>query len=606
MSDWLTVHIGDNRVVLDTLPERSVHCVVTSPPYWGLRDYGTATWDGGSEDCDHKESRDFVNPKNTLGPNGHLPATNAANQMHQRRYRDACRRCGARRIDAQLGLEATPEEYVANMVDVFRKVRRVLRDDGTLWLNLGDSYASSPPGNTTVGVSGASTLHGVNGASGRYRETLAAGHQTKRSTVVPGLKPKDLCMVPFRVAAALQEPYYTGRIRQRDDRVWLAAAIDGEGCIFIQRRPAGTVTGRVKADGSRSAYANDQFQPGLRITNTSEAFVRRAEAIAGIGGTRIVEKEGQRRVYEWSCYSEQARALLREVYPHLVAKQHEARLAISAPATGGEAAWLGLKAIHKGSGTSVDCPEPESMYEPGWYLRSDVVWSKPNPMPESVTDRPTKSHEYVFLLAKSPRYYFDQEAVREAHVYAAEVRVATPKNLANGRKPTREYGAAVSPSGRNIRSVWTIPTQPYPGAHFAVFPPALVEPCVKAGTSERGVCPECGASWQRVVSERVDGAFHLSPKDDAGQRARGGASLDSSRLHNQYFDYQRTTTGWRPTCAHEAEPVPATCLDPFAGSGTVGVVANKLSRRAILIDLNPEYLEQIERRNLQAPLGLAG
>jgi DNA modification methylase len=319
VSDWLTVHIGDCRAILDTLPERSVHCVVTSPPYWGLRDYGVAD---------------------------------------------------------QLGLEATPEEYVLNLVDVFRKVRRVLRDDGTVWLNIGDSYAGSGKGAWSDDTTREANRH-------RVKETYVPtrAESPTAGIVPPGLKPKDLVGIPWRVAFALQ------------------------------------------ADG--------------------------------------------------------------------------------------------------------------------WYLRSDVIWAKPNPKPESVTDRPTKSHEYVFLLSKSARYYFDQEAVRETATngerfhgaYAAPTPTG-PQRISsrNGRGDADNTTA-----DRNIRTVWTIPTQSYPGAHFAVFPEALVEPCVKAG------CPEGG-----------------------------------------------------------------TVLDPFAGSGTVGLVANRLSRRAILIDLNPEYLGQIERRNLQAPLGLVG
>jgi DNA modification methylase len=323
--EWLTLYGGDCREVLASLPADSVDCVVTSPPYWGLRDYGN---------------------------------------------------------EGQLGLERTPEEYVANMVAVFAEVRRVLKPSGTCWLNLGDSYASSPPGNTTKGVSGASTLHGVNGDSGRYRDTLSQSVQTKRNTVVGGLKPKDLVGIPWRVAFALQ------------------------------------------ADG--------------------------------------------------------------------------------------------------------------------WYLRSDIIWSKPNPMPESVTDRPTKSHEYLFLLTKSARYYFDADAVREAHAPSTVERGHLPKGRSAKEREGRygmnniaERSYIDNPAGRNIRSVWNIATRPYPGAHFAVFPPELPERCIKAGSPQAGLV-----------------------------------------------------------------------LDPFGGSGTVGMVANRLSRRAILIDLNPEYLKQQMTRNAQTPLGL--
>ena len=147
--DWLTVRVGDNRAVLPALPDASVHCVVTSPPYWGLRDYGTATWDGGDAECDHAvpvsyKSRPGAAPE---GRSGRDASTEHRAQASP--YRDTCGKCGARRVDPQLGLEATPEEYVANLVAVFRKVRRVLRDDGTVWLNLGDSYMAGESRTTT-------------------------------------------------------------------------------------------------------------------------------------------------------------------------------------------------------------------------------------------------------------------------------------------------------------------------------------------------------------------------------------------------------------------------------------------------------------------------
>jgi DNA modification methylase len=359
--DWLTVFQGDCRTVLEAMPADSIHCVVTSPPYWGLRDYGN---------------------------------------------------------EGQLGLESTPELYVEHMVAVFREVRRVLRKDGTLWLNLGDSYAGSwgaqsRPNGTDIG----STLQGGSPLHARQIAAHPKGTMTGSLKDTPGLKPKDLVGIPWRVAFALQ------------------------------------------ADG--------------------------------------------------------------------------------------------------------------------WYLRSDIIWAKPNPMPESVTDRPTKSHEYLFLLTKSARYWYDAEAVREPALWPDGPN--SPESIASpfGQGFTRRAGltgGAYSPppgqtphanarernvggrddgftrmpggeaewaengrAGRNLRSVWTIATQPYPGAHFATFPRKLVEPCVKAG------CPTDG-----------------------------------------------------------------TVLDPFAGSGTTGMVAQALGRKAILIDLNPDYLMQAMARNAQTPLGLVG
>jgi DNA modification methylase len=297
---------GDCIEGLRTLPDASVHCCVTSPPYWGLRDYGH---------------------------------------------------------DGQIGLESTPEAYVARMVEVFREVRRVLREDGTLWLNLGDSYAA----NRTYQVTPTKWA------------SLTQGQPAK---VPDGLKPKDLVGIPWRVAFALQ------------------------------------------ADG--------------------------------------------------------------------------------------------------------------------WWLRQDIIWHKPNPMPESVRDRCTKAHEYVFLLTKSERYFYDAEAISEKakdptgfkyqggwaemqkHV-EPELRVRS----GNCRTETGSVPHFASGHGdrRNRRSVWTVTTKPYKGAHFATMPPALVEPCILAG------CPEGG-----------------------------------------------------------------TVLDPFAGSGTTLAVAAELGRNGIGCELNPEYIELAEQR----------
>jgi DNA modification methylase len=372
--DWLTVMLGDCREVMASMEPESVHCVVTSPPYWGLRDYGSP---------------------------------------------------------GQLGLEPTPEAYVESMVAVFREVRRVLRSDGTVWLNLGDSYGSGNSGQRVRNNNG-----GFGGTDGGM--TQSATKANPGTSPVPGMS-KQLMGIPWRVAFALQ------------------------------------------ADG--------------------------------------------------------------------------------------------------------------------WYLRSDVIWSKPNPMPESVTDRPTKSHEYLFLLSKSPRYYFDADAVREPSLDAygggTPVGAGRHDGPSFSGKPT-EYERG---TGRNIRSVWTIATQPYPGAHFATFPQALVEPCIKAGTSERGVCPECGAPWRRVTETTT------IPQRVGDWKATGETHRNDIDRKGGFYPDTRTLT-WIRSCTHEGEPIGGVVLDPFAGSGTVGLVAQRLSRRAVLIDLNADYLGQVMDRNRDIPLGL--
>jgi DNA modification methylase len=351
------------------LVDGCVDCCVTSPPYFGLRDYGTARWDGGDPACDH-----LGPPMRTNNKPSNASATfhGGTSRAYEPWKGGKCGKCGAQRIDQQIGLEATPDAFVAALVGVFREVRRVLKDDGTVWLNLGDSYA------TQAGPQVAQTKWQVVGASDGQ-------NSGKSRTPVAGLKSKDLIGIPWRVAFALQ------------------------------------------ADG--------------------------------------------------------------------------------------------------------------------WYLRSDIIWHKPNPMPESVTDRPTKAHEYLFLLAKSERYHYDADAIAE------QGKDWSTGGPGVGIKETHHYGAgnggnaglkgiaakyrsADPPTTRNRRSVWTIPTMAYAGAHFATFPEKLIEPCILAG------CPVGGL-----------------------------------------------------------------VLDPFIGSGTVGSVAERLGRRWVGTDLS--YQDLAKKRTAQRGLAFS-
>lgn len=242
-----------------------------------------------------------------------------------------------------------------------------------------------------------------------------------------------------------------------------------------------------------------------------------------------------------------------------------------------------------------------------WWVRSDIVWHKPNPMPESVTDRPTKSHEYIFLLSKSKQYYYDADAVREESS-RPDLVGRTTRNIIGKTGKYRDnpemmkmtnsdhQGAEYcNPAGRNRRSVWTITTKPYSGAHFATFPPEIPEVCIKAGTSEKGQCPECGAPWVRVVE--VGELVRTSTSGSVGNKysndKQTGWSDDNFKAGHSY---KRTTTGWQPTCSHDLEPVPQIVLDPFAGSGTTVMVAQALGRIGIGVDLSWEYLQLARER----------
>jgi DNA modification methylase len=287
----------------------------------------------------------------------------------------------------------------------------------------------------------------------------------------------------------------------------------------------------------------------------------------------------------------------------------------------------------------------------GWHLRSDVIWSKKNPMPESCRDRPTKSHEYVFLLAKSERYWWDQEAIREPHVRKWDESngrgIYAGKN--NPDQKQNDMPVMPHPQGRNKRTVWShideiaehnklfaftlarlasdhpellgnildeygstpdeksdvwnLATKPYKAAHykaahFAVMPEALVEPCLLAGCPAQ-VCAECGEPWVRVVEKKCEGQRHWSPKDINPNR---NDNTDSSRLHNQYYQYKTKTIAHTPTCqccplpAAKQATRPGVALDPFFGSGTVGAVAKKFKRTWLGIELNPDYIELARTR----------
>ncbi len=408
--------VGDCLSVLKTLPDESVHCCVTSPPYYGLRDYGTRRWFGGDPTCTHDERSEH-------GPHhpGQVEQTKWKNAeaagKGQTATTESCIKCDA--WWGQLGLEPTPALYVEHMVEVFQEVRRVLHPSGTLWLNIGDSYSNDGKWGGSSSGKHVAALHGNSGI-GRGKKTT-------------GLKPKDLIGIPWRLAFGLQ-----------DD---------------------------------------------------------------------------------------------------------------------------------------------------GWWLRSDIIWSKPNPMPESITDRPTKAHEYIFLLTKNQHYFYDADAVKEplANAYPLE-----------GEQEGDRAGL-LDPLGRNRRTVWTINTKPYKGAHFAVFPPELPELCIKAGTSERGCCPKCGAPQERIVEL---GTVTSRGGSDVGARATNLETIsvldqDISGAYNtgKMTAREHVTVGWKPTCkCGVGEPVPCVVLDPFAGSGTTLATAKSFGRDYLGIEINSEYAKLIEDR----------
>ena len=366
MSDYCVL-IGDCLDTLKTLPDQSVHTCVTSPPYFGLRDYGQ---------------------------------------------------------DGQIGLEPTPEEFVTALVAVFREVRRVLRDDGTVWLNLGDSYSNG-------------------GRTWRAPDKKHGGRAMEQRPE-DGMKPKDLLGIPWRVAFALQ------------------------------------------ADG--------------------------------------------------------------------------------------------------------------------WYLRQDIIWHKPNPMPESVRDRCTKAHEYIFLLSKGPRYYYDAEAVKEpvqsnkgnGKTFRGGGSYTGGNSFNNHAVKAREtHGNSPNLTGtRNRRSVWDVSTKPYAGAHFATFPPDLIEPCILAGAPEK-CCAACGMPY-RAVTERTDVPDPTAKGSRFDHGKTGGRDGGDRTQRGDRF--LRRFVGYEPACKCGGGQVPGVVLDPFGGSGTTAGVAMAHGRDAVLCELSPDYAQLIPER----------
>ena len=250
----------------------------------------------------------------------------------------------------------------------------------------------------------------------------------------------------------------------------------------------------------------------------------------------------------------------------------------------------------------------------GWWLRSDIIWKKGNSMPESVTDRPTKAHEYIFLLTKSERYYYDNEAIKEDAVNGdpAQPRGSTATlssrapQINSGRRKQDEIGKRTYEgfngqyqplNKRNKRSVWSINTKPFSESHFAVFPPEIPEICIKAGTSERGCCSKCGSPWERVVERKRLKRNEFAPSDPRYRpNVYQGAYGDINGKGDAGY-VETSTIGWQPTCTCGInETVPCTVLDPFAGAGTTLWVAEQLGVNSIGIELNPEYCEIIRHR----------
>jgi DNA modification methylase len=530
-------------------------------------------------------------------------------------------------IAGQLGMEASLGEYLDVMVEVFREVRRVLRKDGTLWLNLGDSYAAGKTGRADHGSGDPTSRLGPD-RDGLPNGTIPG--PVFQRLLVNGLKPKDLIGIPWRVAFALQAPDYLGHIHNETDRAWLAALIDGEGCISILETTSGRESGPVSTS----------YPPILQVRMCDREMIDKAMSLVGSNGESPAQyppsQGGIRPAYQWRIHGRKAADTIAEIYPFLLIKRKQAIIAWNHQAAReGYETKRGVRipvdAIEKqklcrdliqqiNQKETVDLPswmvEPPQPIGPGWYLRQDLIWSKPNPMPESVTDRCTKAHEYIFLLSKSERYFYDADAIAEP-LAESTVRIHSSAGV-NARgtgADWKQYNVGNGHSGlingnlrdgtRNKRSVWEVTTQPFSEAHFATFPPALIEPCILAGCPKE-CCAKCGAPHIRQVEKTTE----FRGGSGAAGRIADEVNASGKWAGKQYGTniklgpcVSTETIGWSPSCFCNAGVVAGTVLDPFAGAGTTGLVADRLQRNAILIELNPEYAAMSERRIVSdAPL----
>ena len=427
---------------LKKLEDKSINCCVTSPPYWGLRDYGTGSWEGGDPDCPHKRviSDEQIKKIST----GHKSMLEQGESLGDNIFKDSCKMCGAKRVDNQLGLEESPDDFVENLVQVFREVRRVLRDDGTLWLNLGDTYSSHKDCNSTEQT----ITKGTNYAKAHVLER-SVSRDTKKLKLA-GLKHKDLIGIPWRVALALQQD--------------------------------------------------------------------------------------------------------------------------------------------------------------GWYLRQDIIWHKPNPMPESVQDRCTKSHEYIFLLTKKKHYYYDYISIKEKAI-GERWGGNKPINMDNTKDTNNEFSGLTRPrnmiyADRNKRSVWSVPTKSFKGAHFATFPIDLITPCVVAGCPEK-ICVECDTPYikEPIYGKMVHSVEYWeesllfldegSEDFDEIQKVLSKVGDEDDSVEAEVITGYKTVKG----CECKTDDFKkGTVLDTFGGAGTTGLVARNNNRNAILLELNPEYIEIAKER----------
>jgi DNA modification methylase len=513
------VYAGDCRHMTD-IPDDSVHCVVTSPPYYGLRRYKgleDLVW-GGREDCQHEWSKDKIIKRGHPGNLSTLVGTQTATLSKEAGNQGAyCQLCGAWR--GQLGSEPTIEMFIAHTVEVCREVKRVLRPDGIFWLNIGDSMAGSgsPGGDYRDGKGGDDYLRAYNRKG-------------------DGLKPLDACLIPFRLALALQA-----------DGWWIRSDI-----IWAKNNP---------------------MPESLQSWRWEKHKVKQCPQCKALDSFK--NQKCQKCGY--SNKENRGTEPSRNTTDNRPQQDHDGK-------------------DFKQSVTWEDCPGcPKCLPNDGLVLRQGS-W------------RPTNAHEYIFMLTKTDNYYADREGVKEVQTGNAHSRGTEACNMPyqEARGSYKDFNTpAVDVGGRNLRSVWNFSTQGFKDAHFATFPPELPLRCIKASTSEVGVCSKCGKQWSRVIgsSESIPTGHGTGKKMiDVIEEQRGETSLRNSIFSTGCVSSAQTL-GWRPSCKCNAPSAPAIVLDPFAGSGTTLAVAKSLGHIGIGYELSTEYLPMIKERLEATPEG---
>jgi DNA modification methylase len=432
------VLVGDVREKLAELPAGSVQCCVTSPPYFGLRDYGVA---------------------------------------------------------GQIGLERTPAEFVAALVEVFAEVKRVLADDGVCWLNLGSSYFGSTMTGGNNGFNASGGADGFKQARQFRRMPFSCGKRTSRS-----LDDAPACDIGGKALL---------------DSTGVGSFYSGlcDGCLADFQNHRDRIAGSFQQT-SRSAQQPSQTGRDTALTDCA----------AEIPDASPLDVQESTTLESWLLHRGECSRCANRVSCLSGVRSFSADALVSARMT-----WVNYtsKLKHKDL-VPIPWMVALALQADGWYLRSDIIWHKPNPMPESVTDRPTKSHEYVFLLTKAERYYYDAEAIAEP-TEGREL-FGNSRKLVHADRQDCERRDMTPNFSRNARSVWTITTAPYPEAHFATFPEALPERCIKAGSKEGDTVldPFCGSGTTGAVAMRLGRNFigiELNPTYAELSRKRIGSAL---------------------------------------------------------------------------------